>query len=410
MHICKAGDFPVTGSVETSEMSKFCNPASSVEASANDSGVSIRMPEKKTKVPRPPNAFILYRAKHHPTLKSEQPTLKNNDISVILGRRWKNETENVKNEFRAMAAKLKKQHADENPGYQYAPRKPSEKKRRMTARKLAKLHAGRIPARTRSVSDFGISDDQISLAPEPDNPNASEAVSAADMLSIERYTYPTTLRHHQCDDMSLIFPAGYSEIERDYASKMSPMFKPHPIDLNDNSSGHLESSSHQQAVNGIDFWSTLVDWDGLAAGANTNPPPGANDTNNITSTTHATAYTIPQAPENMTAEERVNYSNLLGIYAEMLYQQLYEHQLRSRPTLTPEEAGRLNRRLIPADDTEGLHLYNEWRAAMTARFHACCPDLTEWLSQNHTEINAIVSREEQDDFNVRLQKILWATK
>lgn len=35
---------------------------------------------KKDKVPRPPNAFILYRKEKHPMLKSEHPEYHNNDI------------------------------------------------------------------------------------------------------------------------------------------------------------------------------------------------------------------------------------------------------------------------------------------------------------------------------------------
>jgi hypothetical protein len=35
---------------------------------------------KKDKTPRPPNAFILYRQRHHPLLKAKYPTLHNNQI------------------------------------------------------------------------------------------------------------------------------------------------------------------------------------------------------------------------------------------------------------------------------------------------------------------------------------------
>jgi hypothetical protein len=33
-----------------------------------------------TKVPRPPNAFILYRQRHHPRVKETYPDLSNNEI------------------------------------------------------------------------------------------------------------------------------------------------------------------------------------------------------------------------------------------------------------------------------------------------------------------------------------------
>lgn len=45
----------------------------------------------------------------------------------------------MKNEFKALAEKLKKQHFLDHPDYQYQPRKPSEKKRRMTRHKAESL-------------------------------------------------------------------------------------------------------------------------------------------------------------------------------------------------------------------------------------------------------------------------------
>lgn len=43
----------------------------------------------------------------------------------------------TKAEFKAMAEDIKRKHAEEYPNYQYAPRKPSERKRRSTARRNA---------------------------------------------------------------------------------------------------------------------------------------------------------------------------------------------------------------------------------------------------------------------------------
>ncbi len=53
-----------------------------------------------------------------------------------------NESAAVKDEFKALAEKLKRQHFLEHPDYQYRPRKPSEKKRRMTRRKAMASAAG----------------------------------------------------------------------------------------------------------------------------------------------------------------------------------------------------------------------------------------------------------------------------
>ncbi|WEW57504.1 hypothetical protein PRK78_002971 [Emydomyces testavorans] len=90
---------------------------------------------KTAKVPRPPNAFILYRQHHHPLIKAAHPEYHNNDISILLGKKWKSETAETKAHFKALADEIKRKHAEDHPDYQYAPRKPSEKKRRSTSRR-----------------------------------------------------------------------------------------------------------------------------------------------------------------------------------------------------------------------------------------------------------------------------------
>lgn len=41
-------------------------------------------PPKKSKIARPPNAFILYRQSFHPVLKAENPDLHNNQICKFI--------------------------------------------------------------------------------------------------------------------------------------------------------------------------------------------------------------------------------------------------------------------------------------------------------------------------------------
>ena len=54
---------------------------------------------------------------------------------------WHDEPESVKQIFKDQANELKRQHARNHPGYQYQPRKPGEKKRRMSKRKAMALAA-----------------------------------------------------------------------------------------------------------------------------------------------------------------------------------------------------------------------------------------------------------------------------
>ncbi|MCJ1314364.1 hypothetical protein MMC25_008046 [Agyrium rufum] len=95
----------------------------------------------KAKVPRPPNAFILYRQHHHPLIKADNPDIHNNQISIILGTQWKNESDKTKSYWKRMAEELKQQHLVENPEYSYQPRKPADRKRRMTHKKALVLAA-----------------------------------------------------------------------------------------------------------------------------------------------------------------------------------------------------------------------------------------------------------------------------
>lgn len=68
-------------------------------------------------------------------------SLANLALAAILGKQWKAESQTVKDEFKALAEQAKEKHLLEHPDYQYRPRKPSEKKRRMTRRKAMALVA-----------------------------------------------------------------------------------------------------------------------------------------------------------------------------------------------------------------------------------------------------------------------------
>ncbi|KAK4224970.1 hypothetical protein QBC38DRAFT_422283 [Podospora fimiseda] len=81
------------------------------------------------KVPRPRNgtfffaAFILYRQHHQATVVQENPGLANPDISKIIGERWRDESEEVKNTWKQLAEEEKLRHQVQFPGYRYQPRR-----------------------------------------------------------------------------------------------------------------------------------------------------------------------------------------------------------------------------------------------------------------------------------------------
>ena len=121
-------------------------------------GAGIKDKSAKSKIPRPPNAFIIYRKKHHGAIVAQNPGVHNNKIckylviycienrvnafsAVIIGGMWNRESAAVRADYKAQAERMKKEHLRKYPGYQYQPRKPSEKKRRMTKKKAAALAA-----------------------------------------------------------------------------------------------------------------------------------------------------------------------------------------------------------------------------------------------------------------------------
>lgn len=117
--------------------------SSAVDDSAAEQSATlqVRNPAAKiakarvAKVPRPPNAFILYRQHHHHRIRRDDPDIKNNDISRRVGAMWAGERKEVKEYYQRKAVDLKAQHAKLHPDYQYAPRKASEKKRRTSQKK-----------------------------------------------------------------------------------------------------------------------------------------------------------------------------------------------------------------------------------------------------------------------------------
>ncbi|KAM0195116.1 hypothetical protein ACHAPA_005713 [Fusarium lateritium] len=87
---------------------------------------------KRVKIPRPPNAYIIYRKERHQKIKKERPTLTNNQISMILGRTWNMEDTEVRHLYKLKADAVKEEHRRKYPDYQYRPRRPSDRRRRNT--------------------------------------------------------------------------------------------------------------------------------------------------------------------------------------------------------------------------------------------------------------------------------------
>nr|WRK65013.1 putative mating-type 1-2-1 protein [Endoconidiophora laricicola] len=86
--------------------------------------------EVQPKVSRPPNAYIMYRKDRHQDVKAEFPNINNNEISRVLGKRWREESTGVREFYKTQAETYKKSFMEMYPDYRYKPRKPGERKRR----------------------------------------------------------------------------------------------------------------------------------------------------------------------------------------------------------------------------------------------------------------------------------------
>ncbi|KXG45749.1 High mobility group, superfamily [Penicillium griseofulvum] len=142
----------------------------------------LKIPVRPAKIPRPPNCFILYRQANHHLVKNANPGLSNNEISRILGARWNNETPEVRHQFTRLANDLKREHAIKHPDYQYAPRRPEDRRRRTRPRAAAAIAAMESdPTEEFDENLIPIDDEFMSTLSDTDmlfGPNGAEPIPA----------------------------------------------------------------------------------------------------------------------------------------------------------------------------------------------------------------------------------------
>ncbi|KAK7541318.1 hypothetical protein IWX47DRAFT_516340 [Phyllosticta citricarpa] len=173
----------------------------------------------KPKVPRPCNPFIMYRNFLHQRVTMENPGLHNNQIcknftcsaqqltltmlsAKIIGKMWQEESPEAKEFWRERAKLGKEEHHLRFPDYQYRPRKPGEKKRRMTKKKLAEAAAA--AANRPSISDEPLTFDPPTSLPISSGQTAAYLVDPhqkyqgydLDPSATGRQMFQTTLSHH----------------------------------------------------------------------------------------------------------------------------------------------------------------------------------------------------------------------
>ncbi|CEI69060.1 hypothetical protein FVEN_g4173 [Fusarium venenatum] len=96
------------------------------------------------KIPRPRNAFILYRQHHQAQVVARNPNLSNPDISKIIGEQWKDEPQEVKDNWKGLADEEKQRHQRQYPDYRYQPRR-GNKSQGLRSGSLSGDESGRCP-------------------------------------------------------------------------------------------------------------------------------------------------------------------------------------------------------------------------------------------------------------------------
>ncbi|KAJ1529822.1 hypothetical protein ONE63_006563 [Megalurothrips usitatus] len=77
---------------------------------------------RKDRIPRPPNAFMLFANEYRKKLSCENPRESNKDISVRLGTMWKSMTKEKKDTYFELARLVDAEHKKKYPDYVYNPK------------------------------------------------------------------------------------------------------------------------------------------------------------------------------------------------------------------------------------------------------------------------------------------------
>lgn len=102
-------------------------PAIATAAAAGSSAATSTAPSPQDtpageakRVPRPPNAWILYRSDCIQKMRAEMPEGARKptqaDLSKQFGEQWRNESEEVKTSYERLAEAAREEHAQKHPG------------------------------------------------------------------------------------------------------------------------------------------------------------------------------------------------------------------------------------------------------------------------------------------------------
>ncbi|OKL59772.1 hypothetical protein UA08_04759 [Talaromyces atroroseus] len=114
---------PTLISVESANRDRSGSGSPSRPESARESASQFCLCQPDPKIPRPRNAFILYRQHYQAAVVAQNPGLANPEISKIIGEQWRALPAETKEEWKALAAAEKARHQQQYPDYRYQPRR-----------------------------------------------------------------------------------------------------------------------------------------------------------------------------------------------------------------------------------------------------------------------------------------------
>lgn len=139
------------------------------------------------RIPRPRNAFILFRQHHHQAVLDEGNVIKTNpDVSRELGKRWRALDPEEKAYWNKLAEDEKKKHSEKYPGYRYIPRRAGKKGNCPACKaKAASKNGGNAAAVAASVAS-------VNNAAVINNPLIGNILATGDGMSIPDTAFITT--------------------------------------------------------------------------------------------------------------------------------------------------------------------------------------------------------------------------